>query len=296
MKIAIIGAGKWGSALFHALGSKNECVITSFHKREMDDFVSIEEAFECEVLVFVLAAQHTREFLKANFKNKNQKILVASKGIEAKTGKFLNEIFAEFTDDKNLAFLSGPSFAAEVMQNLPCALVASSTNHDLAKFYASLFPKFIKTYPDDDVIGAEICGAYKNVIAIASGICDGLKLGNNARASLISRGLIEMARFGKFFGAKDQTFLGLSGAGDLFLSASSVLSRNYRVGLGLANGKKLNEILRELGEVAEGVYTAEAIVHISENKEIYTPIASEVFKILGGKCVQESLQDLLKKR
>ena len=154
----------------------------------------------------------------------------------------------------------------------------------------------MKTYTSSDVIGAEVCGAYKNVIAIASGICDGLKLGNNARASLIARGLVEITRFGKFFGAQDETFIGLSGVGDLFLTASSELSRNYRVGLGLAQGKSKSEILSELGEVAEGVFTAEAIVNIAKTHQIYTPIANEVFAILNGKNVKISLSDLLRKK
>lgn len=295
MKIAIIGAGKWGSALYNALSEKNECVITSRTKRDLPNFVSFDEALNCEMLVFVIAAQHTAEFLKANFTNKNQKILVASKGIDAKSGKFLNEIYEQYIDKSNLAYLSGPSFASEVMQKLPCALVVSSENLDLANEFANLFPPYMKTYADTDVAGAEVCGAYKNVIAIASGICDGLKLGNNARASLIARGLVEINRFGKFFGAKDETFIGLSGVGDLFLTASSVLSRNYRVGLGLASGKSLEQILSELGEVAEGVYTAMAIVEIAKKHQIYTPIANEVFAILGGKNVALSLKDLLKK-
>ena len=296
MKIAIIGAGKWGSALCGALGEKNECVITSRTPRNLPNFVSINEALDCQMLVFVIAAQHTAAWLEANFINKNQKILVASKGIEASSGRFLNEIFEKHTDKANLAYLSGPSFAAEVSQKLPCALVVSSANPALASEFANLFPEYMKTYAETDVIGAEICGAYKNVIAIASGICDGLRLGNNARASLIARGIVEIARFGKFFGAKDETFLGLSGVGDLFLTASSELSRNYRVGLGLAKGKSLEQILDELGEVAEGVYTARAIEKIAKDREIYTPIASQVNLILDGKNVKDSLQDLLKKR
>ena len=295
MKIAIIGAGKWGSALCGALGEKNECVITSRTPRNLPNFVSINEALDCQMLVFVIAAQHTAAWLEANFINKNQKILVASKGIEASSGRFLNEIFEKHTDKANLAYLSGPSFAAEVSQKLPCALVVSSTNPALANEFANLFPEYMKTYAETDVIGAEICGAYKNVIAIASGICDGLRLGNNARASLIARGIVEIARFGKFFGAKDETFLGLSGVGDLFLTASSELSRNYRVGLGLAQNKSLEQILDELGEVAEGVYTARAIEKIAKDREIYTPIASEVNQILNGKNVGESLKNLLRK-
>ncbi|CUU76338.1 NAD(P)H-dependent glycerol-3-phosphate dehydrogenase [Campylobacter hyointestinalis subsp. hyointestinalis] len=296
MKIAIIGAGKWGEALFNALSQNNECVISSRTKRNISNFVSIEDAFEYEYIVFALATQKIREFLSLHFKDRDQKFLIASKGIETSSGKFIDEIFGEFASPLNLAFLSGPSFASEVKQKLPCALVISSHNENLAKTWAGVFPNFIKTYISGDVIGSEICGAYKNVIAIASGICDGLSLGNNARASLISRGLVEITRFGSYFGAKNETFLGLSGAGDLFLTASSALSRNYRVGLGLAKGMPLDEILKELGEVAEGVHTAMAITKISKQNSIYTPIANEVCAMLEGKNVKESLRDLLRKK
>ena len=296
MKIAVIGAGKWGSALFDALSAKNECVITSRTPRQIPHFVSVSEALECEALVFALAAQQTAQWLDQNFTYKNQKILVASKGIDAASGRFLNEIFESHVARGNLAYLSGPSFATEVMQKLPCALVVSSCNENLAELFASAFPAYIKTYTSGDIIGAEVCGAYKNVIAIAGGICDGLSLGNNARASLISRGLVEMARFGKFFGARDETFLGLSGAGDLFLTASSALSRNYRVGAGLAAGKKIEQILAELGETAEGVDTAYAIEKISREKGIYSPIVNEVAAMLRGKEAQASLRDLLSKK
>ena len=296
MSIAVIGAGKWGSALFHAFSENNECVISSRTPREMPNFVSLEEALECEYLVCTIPTQATNLWLKQNYKNKDQKILVASKGIDTTNLKFLNEIYEDCVDRENLAFLSGPTFAKEIMQKLPCALVVNSKNQNLASKFASFFPNYMKAYTSDDVIGAEVCGAYKNVIAIAGGICDGLGLGNNARASLISRGLVEMARFGKFFGAKDETFMGLSGAGDLFLTASSILSRNYRVGLGIARHERLEKILNELGEVAEGVDTARAISKIAKEKGIYVPIASEVENMLNGKDVFESVKSLLGRR
>ena len=169
-------------------------------------------------------------------------------------------------------------------------------NQSFAKEFASFFPNYIKAYSSDDVIGAEICGSYKNVIAIASGACDGLGLGNNARASLISRGLVEINRFGKFFGAKDETFLGLSGAGDLFLTASSSMSRNYRVGHELAKGRNLVDILDELGEVAEGVLTSKAILKIAKKHQIYTPIADEVAAIMDGKSLKDTMNDLLRQK
>jgi len=293
MKIAVIGAGKWGMALAHAYSEKNEVLITSRIKRDFKNFVSINEALKNEYLIMAIPTQFVREFMQKYFVNKGQKILVAAKGIEVGSGKFLNELYSEFVSEEQLAFLSGPSFAAEVMQSLPTALVVSSTNLELAQTFANAMPSFIKAYTDSDVIGAEVAGAYKNVIAIAAGVCDGLDLGNNARAALISRGLVEMARFGEFFGAKKDTFLSLGGAGDLFLTASSNLSRNYRVGFYLAQNKNLQEILIELGEVAEGVATTKALVKIAKDKNIYLPIANEVFLLLNGKEPKESLKDLL---
>ncbi|KIM07129.1 MAG: glycerol-3-phosphate dehydrogenase [Sulfurovum sp. FS08-3] len=297
MKLAIIGAGKWGQALYHAYASNkdNDVVITSRTPKDIENFVTLDEALSREYLIVALPAQIVRSWLQEHFVDKGQKILVAAKGIETATGAFLNEIYKEFLPLKRLAFLSGPSFAAEVKASLPTALVISSKSKLLANQYATALPKYIKGYVDKDVIGAEVAGAYKNVIAIASGVCDGLGLGNNARAALISRGLVEMSRFGKFFGAKNKTFLSLGGAGDLFLTASSTLSRNYRVGLGLSRGKKLEEILEELGEVAEGVGTARAIENIATQNALYLPIAHEVYLMLDqNKDPLKSVQDLLK--
>jgi len=182
------------------------------------------------------------------------------------------------------------------MEGLPTALVLNSLNRMAAIEWSGLFPDFIKTYVSTDVVGAEIAGAYKNVIAIAGGICAGLELGENAHASLVSRGLVEMARFGREFGAKEETFLSLSGAGDLFLTAGSKLSRNFRVGLGLAQRRGLDDILEEIGEVAEGIATARALHKISQTNDIYLPIANEVYAIIEGKDPMMSLKDLLNRR
>ena len=292
-KIGVIGAGKWGMALAFALSEKNDVVISSRTPREIENFVSMKEIMECEYLVITVPAQQVSSWLKEHFAFKGQKVLVASKGIEASSGKFLNEIYEEYIPHANISFLSGPSFASEVMQSLPTALVVNSHNEELSSKFASFFPSFIKAYTSTDVMGAEITGAYKNVIAIAAGICEGLGLGKNAAASLISRGLVEMQRFGKEYEAKEESFIGLSGAGDLFLTASSNMSRNFRVGLGLACGKSQEEILDDLGEVAEGIGTAYALHEISLQKELYLPIAKEVYEMLEGKNPRESLKDLL---
>ena len=292
-KRGVIGAGKWGSALAFALSAKNDVVITSRTPRDLKNFVSLEEILELEYLVIAIPAQQISSWLKENFIFKNQKVLVAAKGIEATTGKFLNEIYKDYVPDENIAFLSGPSFATEVQLSLPTALVVNSHNKDVSEAFASFFPSFIKTYTSTDVMGAEVAGAYKNVIAIAAGICEGLGLGKNAAASLISRGLVEMQRFGYVYGAKEESFVGLSGAGDLFLTASSTMSRNFRVGLGLAEGKTQEEILSDLGEVAEGIGTAYALHEIAAKKNLYLPIAKEVYELLEGKDPHISLKDLL---
>lgn len=294
MKMAIIGAGKWGQALYHALSEKNDVVIHSRTSREIENFISLDEALEREYLVMAIPAQYVRGWMFENFEDKGQKVVVAAKGIETDTGALLNEIFEEFLPGERLAYISGPSFAAEVKKSLPTALMISSVNHELAQSFVDALPHYIKGYVDDDVVGAEVSGAYKNVIAIAGGVSDGLNLGNNARAALISRGLVEMARFGENFGAKTETFLSLGGAGDLFLTASSKLSRNYRVGLGLAEGKSLETILKELGEVAEGVPTARALHRIAKREKLYLPIAEEVYRMIEeGKDPRESVRDLL---
>lgn len=291
--ICVIGAGKWGQALHFALNKKQKCYITSRTKRDIKNFISLDEALSCKYLIIAIPSQQIRQWLQENFIYKNQKVLVAAKGIEASTGAFLQDIYEQYIPKKNLGFISGPSFASEVIKALPTALVLNSYSKKFYDQFSSFFPNFIKTYYSDDVIGAEIAGAYKNVLAIASGICEGLHLGQNARASLISRGLVEMERFSEHYGAKKETFIGLSGAGDLFLTASSELSRNFRVGLGLAKGKTLDTILEELGEVAEGVMTSQAIYKLSKEKKIYTPIANEVKLILDGKNPKQSLKDLL---
>ncbi|TET89483.1 MAG: NAD(P)H-dependent glycerol-3-phosphate dehydrogenase, partial [Sulfurovum sp.] len=279
---------------YHAFSQNNDVVIHSRTVKEIENFVSLDEALSREYLVMAIPTQFVREWMEKNFEDRGQKILVAAKGIETSTGAFLNNIYGEFVPNERLAFISGPSFAAEVQKSLPTALMISSTNSELAQTYADHLPDFIKGYVSDDVVGAEVSGAYKNVIAIASGVCDGLGLGNNARAALISRGLVEMSRFGEYFGARAETFLSLGGAGDLFLTASSILSRNYRVGLGLAKGKNMDEILEELGEVAEGVPASKALHKIAQEKEIYLPIAQEVYAMIEeGKDPLQSVKDLL---
>lgn len=290
--ISIIGGGAWGKALYKAFSTTNEVTITS--RREIEGFnqVDLDEALNSEVVIIAISAQALRGWLE-NCKDRDAFFVIASKGIDSTTLEFLDVVAKRFIKEENLAFLSGPSFAKEVDKGLPTALSIFSKNKERSLEFAKNFPPFIKPYFSDDITGGEIAGAYKNIIAIASGICDGLELGLNARAALTSRGLVEIARFGEYFGGKAETFLGLSGSGDLFLTANSTLSRNFRVGLMLAQNKSLEDILEELGEVAEGVHTAKAVVSLAKKHSLYTPIADEVLQIIEGKEPKRSLKDLL---
>ncbi len=295
--ISICGGGAWGSALAFAFAHKQPVSIISRRKLICDwntPFpIRQTSKVESKLIVIAISTAHLRVWLESTKHHKDSKYLFASKGIEEGSGAFVHQIAQNFIQTENLCCLSGPSFAAEVRQSLPCAIAIHSQNLDLAKEFASLFPSFIKPYVGNDIVGAEIAGAYKNVIAIAGGICDGLCLGNNAKAALLARGLVEMERFGCYFGGKTETFLGLEGSGDLFLTAGSKLSRNYRVGLGLAQGKQIEVILQEIGEVAEGIKTAKAIFAIAAKHKIYTPIVNEVVAILNGKSCKEGILSLM---
>lgn len=307
--VTVFGGGAWGRALAFALAEKNQVRIVSRRdisslllplnkKLEVKSHATIKqishtESLDSQYFVMAIATSALREWLSCIDLPHNIKILCASKGIESGSGAFVSDIMEEKIAHKNIAYLCGPSFASEVIESLPCALVIHSRNLSLSREFGALMPHFIKTYASPDVVGGEIAGAYKNVIAIAGGICDGLGFGANAKASLLARGLVEMSRFGEHFGAKMETFLGLAGAGDLFLTSNSTMSRNYRVGLGLAHKKAIDEILKELGEVAEGVITADAIAEIGKKENIHTPIAREISLILKGKSVRESLKSLM---
>ena len=307
--ITIFGGGAWGRALAFALAEKNEVRIVS--RRDISALlaplnerlsanahlpikqVTHHQGLDSHYFVMAIATSALREWLCNAALPHHIKILCASKGIEFGSGAFVSDIMEERIPHKHIAYLCGPSFASEVLNALPCALVIHSRNLGLSREFGALMPHFIKTYASPDVVGGEVAGAYKNVIAIAGGICDGLHCGANAKASLLARGLVEMSRFGEHFGAKMETFLGLSGAGDLFLTSNSTMSRNYRVGLGLAENKPIAQILENLGEVAEGVITAKAITEIGQRENIYTPIAREVSLIIEGKSVRESLKSLM---
>lgn len=212
-------------------------------------------------------------------------ILWVCKGFEANTAKLPHEIAEEYlAPEVGYGALTGPSFAIEVAQGLPCAITLASTSMTFAKqWVAQLNLPRLRLYANDDLIGAEIGGAVKNVLAIAAGISDGLGYGLNARAALITRGLAEMARLSEAMGGRRDTLMGLAGMGDLILTATGDLSRNRRVGLGLAEGQQLDEILGALGHVAEGVLTTQVIVERATKLGVDMPITHAVLEVLTGK-------------
>ena len=179
--------------------------------------------------------------------------------------------------------LSGPNLSLEIKQGLPAATVVASDDVDAANTIQEIFssPKF-RVYTNDDPVGVEIAGTVKNVIAIAAGTCDGLKLGNNAKSALLTRGLAEIVRIGQYWGGKTETFYGLSGLGDLLTTCNSPLSRNYQVGYGLAQGKTLGEVLANLQGTAEGVNTTKVLIKIADRHQIYMPITGLVDRLLSG--------------
>ena len=294
MNIGIYGAGKWGMAIEFILKYNVSTKIHSRTIRKLDNFVSLEELMKMEYIIISISAQYINQFLENNTILPSHKFLIASKGIDLKSSTLLSDIFSKYTSLNNVAFLSGASFSSEVMKSKPVALGIFSTNEELAKVFQKAMKRdFVKTYISSDIIGAQISGAYKNVIAIASGISDTMDLGLNARAALVSRGLVEMCRFGISYGAKMDTFLGIAGAGDLFLTSSSTLSRNFKLGIGLAQGKSIDDVLNGIKETAEGANSAFAIREMAKQRDIYTPIVNEVCLIMEGKSPKQSLYDLL---
>ncbi len=219
-------------------------------------------------------------------KSSRAPVLWACKGFDKTTGKLPHETVAELMPTgTRFGALSGPSFAMEVARGLPCALTLAANDIDFAKSMAAeLNGPALRIYSSDDLIGVELGGALKNVMAIAAGICDGMQLGMNARAALITRGLAEMVRLGLAMGGKAETFMGLTGLGDLVLTATGSLSRNRAVGVKLAEGKSLATILAELGHVAEGVNTAQTALARAKAHQVDMPITAAVNAVLFDKA------------
>lgn len=309
MKIALLGAGAWGTALAIAFAGKHAVTLWSrevdvaadllktrenrrfFPGHKLPETVAVSIDFAdavagAELLVIatpIAGLRPTVELLRAL--GSTQPVLWVCKGFEAGSGKLPHQVVAEVLGREFVCgALSGPSFAEEVAAGQPTAVALASNHRSFAREAArQLHTSRLRVYANDDLVGVEVGGAVKNVLAIATGACDGLGLGLNSRAALITRGLAEIARLGQALGAQRETFMGLAGMGDLILTCTGDLSRNRRVGLALAEDKSLPQILEELGHVAEGVYTAREVDRLAQQLGVDMPISSAVAAVLDGR-------------
>jgi glycerol-3-phosphate dehydrogenase (NAD(P)+) len=317
MKIGVIGGGAWGTALAQvAAGGGRETLLWALEKQVVEAInarhensvflpgIRLEEAIratsdiddlaECDAWLVVTPAQHMRAVLETA-PECDKPMVLCSKGIEEHSGELLHKIAGESCPGAQVAVLSGPTFAHEVARGLPTAVTLAASDASLAEELRDRIaqPAF-RIYISDDVAGAEIGGAVKNVLAIACGVVEGKGLGQNARAALIGRGFAEMTRFGLALGAKRETLVGLSGLGDLVLTCSSTSSRNYSLGKGIGEGRSAAELLSDRKTVAEGVFTAPVLARLAREKGIDMPIVDAVDALIAGRAnVDEVLGELL---
>lgn len=318
--IAVIGAGSWGTTLAYLLSKKGFDISLWVYEKDLAEEMErtrinkiylpdaslpenikishqIHEVVDkAQYILNAVPAQFTRSVFRESLPSISGDAIIisAAKGIERRTLITISSVLKELSGRK-VAVLSGPSFAKEVMKNLPTAVTLATEDKDTGLILQEIFnTNNFRVYTHDDVLGAEIGGSLKNVVAIASGISDGLGLGLNARASLITRGLAEMTRLGVAMGAKERTFSGLSGLGDLVLTCTGPLSRNYTLGTKLGQGMRLKDILDQTMSVVEGVATAESAFELSKKYHIEMPIVEQVYKIIyEGKDPALAVSDLM---
>lgn len=320
-KISVLGSGSWGLALALLLHNNgHEVLLWSARpenarklreKREnpdrlpgvrlpdeIDVLTDMERALkDVDVTILAVASPYIRSTAHkmAPFVCKDQKIVNVAKGIEEKTLKTLSEVIEEEIPQGNVAVLSGPSHAEEVGRGLPTTCVISAHTQETAEYLQSIFmsPVF-RVYTTPDILGVELGGALKNVIALAAGTADGLGYGDNTKAALITRGITEIGRLGKKMGAQMETFYGLSGIGDLIVTCASKHSRNRKAGYLIGQGYTMEEAMKEVQMVVEGVYSARAARELAEKYEVEMPIITEVNRVLfEGKSASEAVMDLM---
>ena len=305
MKISVIGSGAWGSTLAAYLYKNgNDVALWEFNPKQLSfiktrrhpmffPFVKIDRRIlltgdletavrSADIILICVPSQSVRSTVRAmsGFTNPGQIFLIASKGIEIETGKRLSEVIKEEIAASKTAALSGPSFAKEVALGLPTTIVAAGEKKHTMLIQKEFSSKYLRIYTNTDITGVEIGGAVKNVIAIACGIAHGLGLGDNAAASIITRGLAEITRLGVKLGAEKSTFSGLSGLGDILMTSFSANSRNRNFGELIGKGINTNQAIKKIGMVVEGVPTTKAVINLSKKTKVEMPITDEIYKIL----------------
>jgi len=317
VKLGVIGGGAWGTALAQVasaggretlLWALEEGVVQSVNRNHENALflagvplspairatANLAELGACDAWLVVTPAQHMRAVLERT-PGGDTPLVLCAKGIEERSGALLHDVAREVRPNAPIAVLSGPTFAHEVAAGLPTAVTLAAADGDLAEQLREAIgqPTF-RVYLSDDVAGAEIGGAVKNVLAIACGVVEGKGLGQNARAALIGRGFAEMTRFGLACGAKRETLAGLSGLGDLVLTCSSTSSRNYSLGKGIGEGRTAAELLADRTTVAEGAFTAPVLARLARERGIDMPIVAAVDALIAGRAnVDEVLEALL---
>ena len=320
MKITVLGAGSWGTALAMTAEKNGHLVSLWTHDSEeaktMDEgrkcknlpeiripdtiriLSSLEEAVkDAELLLFAIPSIYTREMaLRVKpYAGKEQILLTVSKGIEEKTLDTMSDILEEVFPENRVAVLSGPSHAEEVSRFIPTTIVCASKEEETAKIIQNAFlSDSFRVYTNKDIRGVEIGAALKNVIALAAGIADGLGYGDNTMAALITRGIAEISRLGIAMGCHRETFAGLSGIGDLIVTCVSKHSRNRRAGILIGKGERYEDAMKEVGQVVEGVYAAKAAKALGEKYKVELPIVKEVNAILfEGKEPKDAVSELM---
>ncbi|MBE9201675.1 MULTISPECIES: NAD(P)H-dependent glycerol-3-phosphate dehydrogenase [unclassified Nodularia (in: cyanobacteria)] len=293
--IAILGAGAWGLALAD-LATANGHQVRMWSRRGSANLQAVIE--DAQIILSAISMTGVSDVVSQiqSFPLSPKTIFVtATKGLDPKTTCTPSQIWQTAFRDHPVVVLSGPNLSKEIQQSLPAATVAASNDMAAAEFVQLVFssPCF-RVYTNPDPLGVELGGTLKNIIAIAAGVCDGLHLGTNAKAALVTRGLTEMVRIGHSWGAKTETFYGLSGLGDLLATCNSPLSRNYQVGYQMAGGKTLTEILANLPGTAEGVNTCQVLVQRAKQQSIAIPITEQVDRLLQGEVTpRQALLELM---
>lgn len=323
--IAILGAGSFGTSITKLLSSyeKYNIILWSAVKSEIEniksdkenkkflpgieiDIKNIKLTTNCEdldsadIVVFAVASKYVREVAKtiSKYIKKSAIIVNTSKGLEEKTFKRLSTVIFEETKCEKIVALCGPSHAEEIAKFIPTTIVASCNNIEIAEYIQKIFSsKYFRVYVNRDIIGVEIAAALKNIIALAVGICDGAGLGDNTKAAIITRGIIEIARLGVFLKAEERTFLGLAGVGDLIATCTSVHSRNKKAGYYIGKGMDVSTALKKVNMVVEGYFVTKTVYQFSKINNISMPITEELYKILyENKDIKTTIENLMNRK
>ena len=321
VKISVIGGGAWGTALAHiqsladrdvTLWARETTVVEAIREtRENKTYlpgIKLQESLEvtdsltravedADILLLVTPAQYLRDTLESlrNEAAEGIPLVICSKGIEISTGLMLSQVVEDVLPEATCAVMTGPTFAREIAQRLPSAMTLATKDKDVAHDLAeNLACRTLRPYLSEDVLGVQIGGAVKNVLAIACGVITGRKMGESARAALMTRGVAEMGRLASALGAKKDTLMGMCGFGDLVLTCSSMQSRNYSLGVMLGEGRSLDDILGERKSVTEGVHTAKALKTLAEKNAVEMPISESVYKCLvEGVNMEEMIEEMM---